>query len=104
MLDAKTGSTAMPNTNRQSGYRRNMLNTAFTVGFKANYFDFTSTTSYQYLRDNMLMDQDYLPQDYMHLEQRQFQNAITQEFALKGNHAVGGFWHWASVSALRSCT
>ncbi len=95
MLDAKTGSTAMPNTNRQSGYRRNMLNTAFTVGFKANYFDFTSTTSYQYLRDNMLMDQDYLPQDYMHLEQRQFQNAITQEFALKGNHAVGGFWHWA---------
>ncbi|MBP6527326.1 MAG: TonB-dependent receptor [Prevotella sp.] len=95
MLDAKTGSTAMPNTNRQSGYRRNMLNTAFTVGFKANYFDFTSTTSYQYLRDNMLMDQDYLPQDYMHLEQRQLQNAITQEFAFKGNHAVGGFWHWA---------
>lgn len=94
LLDLETGKTASPNTNLQSTYRRNMLNTGLTVGFKANGFDLTSTTSYQYLKDHMLMDQDYLPQDYMHLMQKQFQNAFTQEVDFKGNHAVGGFWHW----------
>ena len=90
------GTTARPSANRQATYRRNILNTAFSLGFKANHFDFSSITSYQYLRDFMFMDQDYLPQDFMHLEQCQLQNAFTQEFTLKGNHAVGGFWHWTA--------
>ena len=89
------GTTSFPNTNRQSLYRRNVFNTAFTVGFKANAFDLTNVLSYQYLKDYMLMDQDYLPEDYMHLEQRQLQNAMTEELTLKSRDAVGGFWHWA---------
>ena len=31
----------------------------------------------------MLMDQDYMPIDYMHLTQRQFQNALTEEITVK---------------------
>lgn len=95
-LDIESNETNSPNTNRPSTYRRNMLNSGLNILFKANRFDFTSTTSYQYLRDNMLMDQDYLPQDYMHLRQQQLQNAFTQEFAFKSNKLVGGFWHWTA--------
>nr|MBP7473398.1 TonB-dependent receptor [Prevotella sp.] len=94
VLDKETGETASTNTTYQSKYRRNMFNAGFDLGFLGNYFDFHSVTSYQYLKDYMLMDQDYLPEDYMHLEQRQFQNAFTQDFSLKSIHPVGGFWHW----------
>ncbi len=44
----------------------------------------------------MLMDQDYLSADYMHILQEQLQNSFTQELSLKSNRAVGGFWHWAA--------
>lgn len=86
------GQTAPPSTNYQSNYRRNMFNTALNMKIAGNGFDFFSTTSYQYLKDYMLMDQDYLPQDYMHLIQRQFQNAMTQEFVFRSNNRSS--WHW----------
>ncbi len=102
LLDQETGETAAPNTNRQGNYRRNMFHTALDIGYHANNFDFHSITSYQYLKDYMLMDQDYLPQDYMHLEQRQFQNALTQEFSLKSKKPVGDVWHWTFGAFLSS--
>lgn len=102
MLDQATGETASPSTNRQGNYRRNMFNTALDFGYHAPRFDFHSVTSYQYLKDYMMMDQDYLPQDYMHLEQRQFQNAFTQEFSLKSREPVGGVWHWTLGAFLSS--
>lgn len=92
ILDETTGKAASPNTNFQSNYRRNIFNTALNFRFQANGFDFFSTSSYQYLKDYMLMDQDYLPIDFMRLEQRQFQNAFTQEFVLKSNNRSR--WHW----------
>jgi len=94
VLNLETGKTAQPSSTYTGNYRRNTLISGLNITFKANSFDFNSTTSYQYLKDYMLMDQDYLPVDYMHLIQRQFQNSLTQEFSLKSNHAVGGFWHW----------
>lgn len=91
------GHTAPPNTNRQSNYRRNLLTTSLSVGFKANAFDLTSTTSYQYVKDYMLMDIDYLPADFLRMEERQFQNAMTQEIALKSRRPVAdaGAGRWA---------
>lgn len=92
ILDEGTGKAEDPSTNRQSRYRRNLFNTALSLDFRGNYFDFNSTTSYQFLKDYMLMDIDYLPTDFMHMEERQLHNAFTQEFALKGNHR--GRYHW----------
>ena len=95
VMDRNTGETAAPDNNYRGNYRRNMFNTALDLGWHVNAFDFHSITSYQYLKDYMLMDQDYLPQDFMHLEQRQFQNAFTQEFSIKSREPLSGFWHWA---------
>jgi iron complex outermembrane receptor protein len=100
LMDAVTGETASPSTNRQSNYRRNMLVTGLNIGYRADSYIFNSITSYQYLKDYMLMDQDYLPQDFMHLEQRQFQNAFTQEFTFRSNRPVAGFWHWTAGAFL----
>lgn len=95
VMDEETGKTAAPDNNYRGNYRRNMFHTALDLGWHVNAFDFHSITSYQYLKDYMLMDQDYLPQDFMHLEQRQFQNAFTQEFSIKSREPLGGRCHWA---------
>jgi iron complex outermembrane receptor protein len=91
-LDLSTGRAQDPNTNYQGNYRRNIFNTGIHINYAAKGFDINSTTSYQYLKDYMMMDQDYLPIDYMHLEQRQFQNALTQEISFKSNNSSR--WHW----------
>lgn len=91
-LDLQSGRAASPASNHQGFYRRNVVNTGLNVGFRGNWFDFYSVSSYQYLKDYMRMDIDYMPADYMYMEERQFQNAFTQELSLKSNRP--GFWHW----------
>ena len=91
-LYAMKAGTQMPNQNRQSYYRRNILNTGMGIKYAGNGFDVNSMTSWQFLHDNMLMDIDYLPQDFLHLTQRQHGNSITEELSVKSNR--NGKWQW----------
>ena len=75
-----------PATTIMNGYKRNMLNTGLTFSYELPRMLFTSTTSYQFLQDKMMMDQDYMTPDYLRLEQLQKQNAVTQEFVLRSTH------------------
>lgn len=93
-LDLESGKADYPASTFPGNYRRNTLISGLKMGYVGRGFDFTSVTSYQYLKDRMLMDQDYLPADYMHILQEQLQNSFTQELTWKSNRAVGGFWHW----------
>lgn len=92
LYDVNSGTTAAPASNYQNNYRRNIFNTGLTIKLKEDNFYFNSTTSYQYLKDYMLMDQDYMPTDYMHLTQQQFQNAITEEITFKSKNDKR--WKW----------
>ena len=96
-----------PATTIMNGYRRNMFTTGLNIGYETENLLFTSTTSYQYLNDAMLMDQDYMTPDYLRLEQYQKMNAITQEFVLRSHdkgrwqHATGlyGSYQWLNTDA-----
>ena len=96
-----------PATTIMNGYKRNMLNTGLSISYDTDKLLFTSTTSYQFLKDLMLMDQDYMTPDYLRLEQRQKQNAITQEFVLRSHdksrwqHTTGlfGSYQWLRTDA-----
>lgn len=94
LLDLADNSVAAPAGNRMNKYTRNMLNTGLSLNYTADAFTLNSTTSYQFLSDRMAMDQDYLPQDYMHLTQRQLMNALTEELTLKSN--TKGAWQWSA--------
>ncbi|MBO4812069.1 MAG: TonB-dependent receptor [Prevotella sp.] len=85
---------ADPATTIMNGYKRNMLNTGLNLSYDMGNLLFTSTTSYQFLRDQMLMDQDYMVPDFLRLEQRQKMNALTQEFVVRSQDAQR--WHHAS--------
>lgn len=94
VLNTSDNSVAQPAGNRQNSYMRNIVNTGLCINHQWDRLTFNSTTSYQFLDDRMDMDQDYLPQDYMHLRQDQLMNALTQEFSLKSLNQ--GRWHWTS--------
>ncbi len=81
--DTVTGDVSRPANNRNNSYRRNMLNSGVGLTYVMDGLTANSQTSYQFLRDRMDMDQDYLPQDLMHLSQRQLLNALTEELTLK---------------------
>ena len=96
-----------PATTVMNSYKRNMLNTGLNISYNTDKFLFTSTTSYQFLQDRMLMDQDYTAPDYLRLEQRQKMNALTQEFVLRSHdksnwqHTSGlfGSYQWLRTDA-----
>ena len=100
-LNLDNNNVADPATTIMNGYKRNMLNTGVSIstGVGGDLNDaplmFTSTFSYQYLNDKMLMDQDYMTPDYLLLEQKQKMNALTQEYVLRSHgktrwqHATG---------------
>ena len=83
-----------PATTTMNGYKRNMFNTGLNISSDLGSLLFTSTTSYQYLKDLMPMDQDYMTPYYLRLVQRQKMNAVTQEFVLRSRD--NSRWHHAS--------
>ncbi len=95
-LNLETGKADLPASTFPGSYRRNVLITGLNLSHEGQVFDFSSVTSYQWLKDNMLMDQDYLPADYMHILQQQLNNSITEELSFKSHRPVGGFWHWST--------
>ncbi len=101
------GTFANPSTTIMNGYKRQMVTAGLNLSYAAPRLLISSSTSYQYLKDLMQMDQDYLPADYMRLEQRQKMNAITQEVSLRSRnlsawqHASGVFfsYQWLRTTA-----
>ena len=92
VYDEEANSVQDPSTTVMNGYKRQMVNTGLTVSYKADNWLLSSTTSWQYLRDHMEMDQDYQPADFMHLTQIQKQQALTQELIMRSHGQRK--WHW----------
>lgn len=93
-LNIESNRVASPDNNIPSFYERHLFNTGLNVKYIGDGVDLFSTTSYQVLKDNMLMDNDYTSIDFVSLKQRQLQNAISQELTLKSNRQ--GPWHWTT--------
>ncbi len=95
VLDPESGDVLTdPNQDTQSKYKRNMFNTGLAIKYQGKGFDFHSNTSYQLLKDNLLMDNDYSAIDFIVVDQYQLSNALTQEFTFKSNNQSR--WHWTS--------
>ena len=92
LYDDDANTVADPSTTLMNGYKRQMVNTGLNISYKADNWLLSSTTSWQYLRDHMEMDQDYLPADYMHLSQLQKHQALTQELMIRSHGQRK--WHW----------
>ncbi len=87
-----TGETAPVNINDPSNYMRNLFNNTLNLEYKNEHILLSSTTSFQYLDDNMNMDQDFSPEPVFTLNQKQNQQTISQEFSIKSNDKKNYQW------------
>ena len=93
-VDQTTGQRFDPNQDHQGNYKRNMLNVGLGIKYQGRGFELHSNTSWQFLRDYLLMDNDYSDIDFVVVDQSQLSNVLTQEFSVKSNNK--SIWHWTT--------
>ena len=72
-------------------YRRTSVLDGLTVLKSLDRFTLSSITSYQYLDDNMTLDQDFTERDYFTLTQGRREHAITQDFIVRSHERAEGY-------------
>ena len=73
-------------------YRRNSFNDGLTIRWINPHFTLSSITSFQYIDDNMTLDQDFLPLPYFTLTQARKQSTATQDIVMRGKD--NGKYKW----------
>lgn len=74
--------------NSAGSYKRDLVTNGLSLRYKGSGYEINSTTGYQYLHDNMHMDQDYTRASMFRINQKQRENSLSQEIAIKSeNHS-----------------
>jgi len=81
------------NYNDTCFYRRSVFTDGLTVTWGTPSFSLASITSFQYVSDNMTLDQDFLPLSYFTLTQKQHDRNVTQDVVARGS---AGSYSWLS--------
>lgn len=94
------------NYNDTCFYKRTSFSDGLTVNWDTPYFTLSSITGFQYLDDNLTLDQDFLPDSYFTLTQKQHDRNITQDIVMRGHAGsyswlagVFGFYKYANMDA-----
>ncbi len=94
------------NYNDTCFYWRTSVTDGLTINWNLPGVTLSGITSFQYINDNMTLDQDFLPLEYFTLTQRRHEWALTQDFVVKGSEdrydwLVGafGFYRRTNMSA-----
>ncbi len=80
--------------NRQSRYRRELINAGLGLEWQARNFVLSSISSFQHLNDRLFMDQDFVSSDIFTLEQKQRMSTYSEELSLKS--LPGKRWQWVT--------
>ena len=75
-------------------YRRANISDGITVEYKRPSYTVTSITAYQYLDDNMTLDQDFLPASYFTLTQKRREHTLTHDIVFKSPERSGKAYSW----------
>ncbi len=87
-------------------YRRNVVSDALTVKWNQANFSLSSITSFQYITDNMTLDQDFLPLNYFTLTQAIHESSVTQDVVVRGKTGdyswLGGLFGFYKHTSMRA--
>lgn len=81
--------------NEPGSYYRNLLNAGLNLEYQGDNYILSSVTGFQFLKDRMFIDQDFLSDRTYTLEQKQNQKTITEEITFKSKGA-GRRWDWVT--------
>lgn len=94
------------NYNDTCFYKRTTFTDGLTLTWGTDRFSLASITGFQYIDDNMTLDQDFLPASYFNLTQRQRDRNVTQDIVMRGSAGayswlagVFGFYKYADIDA-----
>lgn len=73
-------------------YQRDLLNASLLIEHQAEHYIMSSVTAYQYLKDKMVMDQDFTNRDFFTLTQKQKINSWSEELTFKNR--TRHRWEW----------
>ena len=74
------------NYNCPSGYKRLISGTGFTTNYTTDKWSLNSQTSFQYIRDDQEVDQDFTAEDIYFVTNGIRNNVISEEVTLKSEH------------------
>ncbi len=92
LINEESGKVHNVNHNDPCTYTRFSIINGTTLLYINPKFRFSSTTSYQYLNDEMILDQDFTPKSMFTLTQAQKEHVVTQELILKSVEQKK--WEW----------
>jgi outer membrane receptor protein involved in Fe transport len=92
--DEATGAVGPIDHNDPCTYDRFGLVDGLTFRYYGEKVALSSTTSWQFTDDEMVLDQDFRPVSMFTLRQSQREHAFTQEFVARST--TGGRWQWVS--------
>ena len=101
LYDPSTGNVARPNYNDDNSYGRSMVNNSLLLEYTTDKIQLTSSTSHQYFSDDMKMDQDFSPKSYFSLNQRQKQQALNEEIAIRSKTTSNYRWSFGLTTFLQ---
>lgn len=87
------------NYNDPCYYRRFLFTDGLTLRYRGEGFSMTSITTVQRLDDNMTLDQDFLPEPYFTLTQRQHETSVTEDIVFRGDRSDSRY-HWLTGAFL----
>lgn len=73
-------------------YRRTSIMDGLTITKRFDSWSLSSITSYQYLDDNMTLDNDFTPLPYFTLTQARREHAVTQDVVARGDNSRAYKW------------
>ena len=79
------------NYNDTCFYRRTSVLDGLTVTHNFNNVTLSSITSYQYINDNMTLDQDFTPLPYFTLTQKRREHAVTQDVVVRKKRSASRY-------------
>lgn len=93
--------------NRDCGYKRNLLNAGVNIEHTARRFILSSVTGFQFLRDHLDYDQDFVEQDIYSMQQKQNTKTLSEELLIKSKpdsrwqwiNGISGFYQWVGTYA-----
>ena len=91
-LDADTKEAQPVDYDRASLYKRTMLSAGLNYIYTAPKVTLTSRSAFQYTKDHQGIDQDFSPDNLYYINQREEQNAFSQELELKPTNAKRVYW------------
>lgn len=78
--------------NEPSSYDRRLVTNGLSLDWQRNGYSIHSTTGYQFLKDDMKMDQDYTSKSVFSINQFQEQHSLSQELTFKS--ATSSRYSW----------